>query len=303
MMRALPVPSLRSAGVPLARAGDDARPTDAPRTVRVSNVGILTWATEDLVIVPEPPTVGRAVCLVSGGRYAFRRVLEVCESELRLRGDVAPFEDRWRGEIVGCVRPRFVDVVAAIDPELWTRTNWRAAVGMAHALAARRRMAPRRRVPFTSRLLDASEWPRVRRFWREACGNELHVESHGQQHVVGLFDGDRLVGANIHLVFGKASYSAYTLVDRRYRGTGGGIALIRSALRVAREQKLESIYVHINARNLPSIRAYQRAGFERRGWWSDASDPLASAERQWLVFENDLTTNDAPSFDAKGDAT
>jgi RimJ/RimL family protein N-acetyltransferase len=66
--------------------------------------------------------------------------------------------------------------------------------------------------------------------------------------------------------------------------------MIQRAIALAREQKLESIYVHINARNLPSLRAYRRAGFERKGWWSDESDPLASAERQWQVFEIDLTT-------------
>jgi RimJ/RimL family protein N-acetyltransferase len=142
----------------------------------------------------------------------------------------------------------------------------------------------------TTRVLEPSEWPRVRQFWREACGNELHVDAHANQHVIALFDGPALVGANIHLVFGSTSCSTFTLVDRRYRGTGGGTKMIRRAIALAREQRLESIYVHINARNLPSLRAYRRVGFELKGWWSDDSDPLASAERQWQVFEIDLTT-------------
>lgn len=276
----------------VAALGDGPAPRDGGkgRRVRVSNAGILTWGEEELVIEPVAPHVGSAVCVVSGGRLAFRRVLEIRGRELRLRADVAPFDEWWDGEVVGCVRPRLIDRIAAVSPERWTRANWRAAVVAAHALAARRRIVPRRHVAFTSRLLDASDWPGVRRFWREACGNELHVEAHPNQHVIGLFDGEKLVGANIHLVFGKASYSAFTLVDRRYRGTGGGIKMIAHALSVARSQKLESIYVHTGARNLPSIRAYRRAGFECKGWWSDASDPLASAERQWLVFEIDLTT-------------
>jgi GNAT superfamily N-acetyltransferase len=128
----------------------------------------------------------------------------------------------------------------------------------------------------------------VRAFWRETCGKELHVEAQPRQQVIGLFDGSQLVGANIHLVFGSTSYSAYTLVDRRYRGTGGGGQMIRHAVGLARESGLDSIYVHINARNFPSIGAYRRAGFAERGWWSDAADPLASAERQWRVFEIDL---------------
>jgi RimJ/RimL family protein N-acetyltransferase len=261
-----------------------------PRRVSVTEAGIMTWGTEELVVEPGEPEVGRAVCIASGTRLAFRRVLAVQGRQLRLRADVAPFEDRWEGEIVGLVRPRLVDKVAAIDPDRWTRANWRAAVAMAHALAARRRLKRHRQVNTTTRVLEPSEWPRVRQFWREACGNELHVDAHANQHVIALFDGPALVGANIHLVFGSTSCSTFTLVDRRYRGTGGGTKMIQRAIALAREQRLESIYVHINARNLPSLRAYRRAGFERKGWWSDDSDPLASAERQWQVFEIDLTT-------------
>ena len=261
----------------------------ASRRVRVSNAGILTWGTEELELDADPPEVGRAVAIRSGGRLAFRRVLGVRGRELRLRADVAPFEDTWQGDIVGCVRPRLVDKVAALDPERWTRSNWRLAVAIAHALAARRRLLPHRRANLTTSLLEASDWPRVRRFWRHACGEELDVEAQAHQHVIGLFDEEELVGANIHLVFGTVSYSAFTLVDRRYRGTGGGIKMIKHSIAVNRSQGIESCYVHINARNLPSLRAYRRVGFEDKGWWSDASDPLVSAERQWRVFEIDLT--------------
>lgn len=256
--------------------------------VRAVNAGILTFGEEDLVLEPVAPTVGAAVCVRSGGRLAYRRVLAVDGTVLRLRGDVAPFEDRWDGEIVGCVRPRLVDKLATTSPELFTRSNWLGALLLARALSARKRLVTRKREGLRTRVLDASEWPTVRSFWREACGDELHVEAQPHQHVVGLFDGERLVGANIHLVFGTSSYSAYTLVERDYRGSGGGIAMIERAMANARTLGLESVYVHINARNFPSIRAYRRAGFEPRGWWSDASDPMAAAERQWRVFEMDL---------------
>ena len=260
----------------------------ARHTLRVSEAGILTWGEEELTIDPDPPEVGRAVCVESGGRMAFRRVLEVRGRSLRLRADVAPFEDSWDGDIVGCVRPRVIDRLAAIDPARFTQVNWQLAVGAAHAMAARKRMAPRRTVSFTTRALAESDWPRVRAFWRATCGKELHVEAQPRQQVIGLFDGDALVGANIHLVFGTTSYSAFTLVDRRYRGTGGGGQMIRHAVARSREIGLDSIYVHINARNLPSIGAYRRAGFVPQGWWSDVADPLASAERQWQVLEIDL---------------
>ena len=264
-----------------------ARP--AVRTVPLS-VGIFGWGIADqLTIDPDPPEVGRAVCIASGDRFAFRRVLAVQGRQLRLRADVAPFEDLWDGEVVGCVRPRVIDRLAAIDPDRWTRGNWRAAVAVAHALSARKRLSRPRQVNYTTRVLETSEWPRVRAFWRATCGKELHAEAQPRQQVVGLFDGGELVGANIQLIFGATSYSAFTLVDRRYRGTGGGRRMIEHSTRAAREQGLERIYVHINSRNLPSIRAYERAGFESKGWWTDAADPLAAAERQWLVFEIDLT--------------
>jgi RimJ/RimL family protein N-acetyltransferase len=258
------------------------------RTVSVSSAGILTWGTENLVVDPESPEVGRAVCIESGGRLAFRRVLEVRGRQLRLRADVAPFEDHWEGEIVGCVRPRLVDRLAAVDPESFTSTGWRLARAAAQAMAARRRLARPSQAVLETRALDASEWPRVRAFWREACGAELHVEAQPRQQVIGLFHGSVLVGANIHLILGSTSYSAFTLVDRRYRGAGGGGKMIRHAVALAREQGLDSIYVHINSRNLPSVGAYSRAGFTNQGWWTDPADPLASAERQWLVFEIDL---------------
>jgi RimJ/RimL family protein N-acetyltransferase len=255
------------------------------RVALVSDAGILTWGTEELTIVNAAPERGSAVAILSGGRLAFRRVLEVAKNKLRLRCDVAPFEDVWDGDIVGCVRPRVIDRIAALDPERFTVANWHAAVAYAHALSVKRKFSRRPEVAYTTRMLTDAEWPAVRKFWKRACGDELHVEAQPHQHVIGLFDSDELVGANIHLVFGSTSYSAYTLVDRRYRGTGGGGKMIQHAVRFAREQKLESVYVHIKSRNLPSIRAYERQGFEQKGWWSDEADPLASAERQWRVLE------------------
>ena len=265
-----------------------------PFTHRLVDGGILTWGAEDLVVEARAPDVGAAVCLESGGRLAFRRVLSVDGTSLRLRADVAPFEDAWSGPIVGTVRPRLIDRLASVDAERFTRNNWRLALVAAQTMAARRRLARTRRVALTTRTLEDADWPEVRAFWREACGEELLAAAPGRQRVVGLFDGDVLAGANIHLVFGTTSYSAFTMVDRRYRGTGGGTKMIDHAVRNARLEGLASIYVHINARNLPSIGAYVRAGFRRRGWWSDAADPMAAAERQWIVFEIDLTRPTSP---------
>jgi len=246
------------------------------------------------VIEAGAPRVGGAVGVTSGARLAFRRVLAVNGDTLRLRADVAPFEDTWRGPIVGCVRTRAIDRLVAIAPEAVTRASWAAALALAHAAAAKRRAKPSRPASFHTRELERAEWAKVRAFWRAACGEALPVAAQENQRAIGLFHGGELVGANIHLVLGATSYSAYTLVDRRYRGLGGGVAMIEHALGLARRLGLEGVYVHVNVRNLPSLRAYERAGFARKGYWSDASDPLAAAERQWIVLEHDLSRVSAP---------
>jgi GNAT superfamily N-acetyltransferase len=260
----------------------------ASRRLRISNAGIFTLGEEEVVIDDDRPSVGRAVCVVSGRRFAFRRVLAVQGRVLVLRADVAPFEDRWDGEIVGCVVPRVVDRAAAISPERWTKAGWHASVAYAHALAHARRLRRPKPVRFRTETMDDARWRDVRSFWFRACGRELPLHAQRRQHVIGLFDGDALVGANIVLALGKTAFSAFTLVDRRYRGVGGGAVMVAHAVREARTRDFDSMYVHIHARNLPSIALYERAGFTRRGWWSDPSDPLASAERQWLVFERDF---------------
>ncbi|WP_394833495.1 GNAT family N-acetyltransferase [Pendulispora rubella] len=258
----------------------------------VSEAGILTLGAEELVIERGEPRVGQAVCLLSGNRIAFRRVLELngsSTSGMRLRADVAPFEDRWTDGILGVVQPRSIDRAVAVNPVQFTRASWYAAVASAHLRSVKRRLQKQQRLPLTTRLLSADEWPGVRSFWQEACGRGLPVQAHANQHVVGLFDGARLVGVNIHLGFGSQAYSAFTLVDRRYRGCGGGRKMIEHAVAISYERKFESIYVNINVRNLPSIAAYRACGFHPMRWWSDEADPLASAERQQMVFELDLT--------------
>lgn len=238
----------------------------------------VTWPTQE--------NVGHAICLLSGGRLAFRRLLGVYGHVLRLRCDVAPFEDTWQDEILGYVRPRAIDKIAAASPVLWTRANWNAAMSFAWA-TSRRQNLPKHtvKVPFRTELLSPSDWPRIREFWLAACGTPLPSEPHTHQHVIGLLVGDVLTGVNIHLFTGRTSYSAFTLVHPDYRGIGGGRAMIQHSVRLARERGNELIYVHIDARNFASMAAYEHVGFKPAGWWSDEADPMAAAERQWRVFE------------------
>lgn len=266
------------------------RPTlPASRRLRVSNAAIiLLREAEELVIDEDKPTRGRVVCIHSGGRFAFRRVLEVDGKRLRLRGDAAPFEDYWDGDVVGCVVPRAIDRLAAVAPEAWTRAGWQATMATAHARRLHRKLRRPTPIAMRTEVLTDKDWPAVRVFWKHACGRELPLQAQTHQHVIGLYDGDALVGANIYLAFGSSAFSAFTLVDRRYRGIGGGRQMLSHAVEETKRRGFESMYVHINVRNLPSISAYERVGFQRRGWWSDDNDPLAAAERQSLVLERDL---------------
>ncbi len=61
--------------------------------------------------------------------------------------------------------------------------------------------------------------------------------------------------------------------------------MLDEAVRVAEALEIRRVYVHIHARNVPSLAAYRRAGFRFSHWWTDEADPLLSAERQWRVFE------------------
>jgi GNAT superfamily N-acetyltransferase len=232
---------------------------------------------------------GDAICLVSGKRLAWRRALAVRHGEALVRADVAPFVDGWFGDIVGRVRPRPVDRLAAIAPARWVELGWAAAHAGARGLALYRRLRSRATdVPvFSARPLGDQDYPRVRAFWLEACGAPLPLHPQPSQHVVGLFlPTGALAGVNIQLVLGDSSYSAFTLVDRRYRGLGGGRQMIDVALNVTRKLGVKLVYVHIHALNLPSIAAYEAVGFRFARWWTEDSDPLLAAERQWCVFEH-----------------
>jgi GNAT superfamily N-acetyltransferase len=256
--------------------------------VYTGGAGVLVRRGEILTVEQAPARPGDAICLVSGKRLGWRRAIEVRGEQALVRADVAPFADGWLGDVVGRVRPRPIDRLAALAPARFVELGWTAAWARAHAFAAYRRLGgPERAVPaFTARPLSLASFPRVRAFWLHACGSPLPLRAQPSQHVVGLFVGDGvLAGVNIQIVLDDVSYAAYTLVDRRFRGLGGGRKMIEVALGVARGLGVSLVYVHIPARNLPSIAAYEASGFRFARWWSEESDPLLAAERQWRVYE------------------
>ena len=244
---------------------------------------------------------GDVVCVRSGPRITWRRVLAVKGDLAFLRGDVAPFADGWIGAestknhaaIVGRVDPRPHDWPARVDSTRFVQANWMAAMALGRFKAARRRFGSRKkptlRVPFRTKLLSPSEWPSVLSFWERASGRSLPLAAPRGAYVVGLFaEHTRLVGVNIQLVTGDEAYSAYTMIERGYRDSGGSRLLLDEAIRVAEALEIARVYVHIHARNVPSLAAYHRAGFRFSHWWTDDADPMLSAERQWRVFERML---------------
>lgn len=247
------------------------------------------------------------VALRSGRRLTFRRVLETDGERVFVRGDIVPFADGWLApnrdrdraprdgvvSVVGRVRPRAIDRFARIDPSRFVRGSWAAAVAAAHARSVALRavaiaFGATSRPDFEVRLMSPSEWPLVASFWRRVRAERSPATAPKGAHVVGLFDRSRLVGVNIQLVTGEESYSAYTIVDPNYRGMGGSRLLLDESLRIVDKLGLRRVYVHIHALNLPSLAAYQRAGFRFDRWWEDASDPMLSAEYQWRVYERAL---------------
>jgi GNAT superfamily N-acetyltransferase len=231
------------------------------------------------------------VCIVSGDRLAWRRVLAVRGDRALVRGDVAPFADGWVDGVVGRLVPRRIDRIAAVSPSQWTELGWTTAIAGAHAFRALKRLRSRaHHAPsLTAKPLLPSDWPRVRAFWLHVCGSPMPLQAHPSQHVAGLFlENGALAGVTIQIVLGDASYSAYTLVDRRFRGLGGGRRLLEVVVDVARGLGVKLLYAHIDARNLSSIAAHEAAGFRFARWWTEESDPLLAAERQWRVYERDL---------------
>lgn len=242
---------------------------------------------------------GDVACVRSGSRITWRRVLQVRGEEAFVRADLAPFADGWLRAsgpgalLVGRAQPRLHDLLARVASTRFVQANWLAALGLARLKAARRRLAaarkPARQIPFRTKLLAPSEWPSVQSFWLRASGRSLPLAAPRGAYVVGLFaEYTRLVGVNVQLVTGDEAYSAYTLIERAYRGGGGSRLLLDEAIRIAEALDIARVHVHIHARNVPSLAAYERAGFRFSHWWADEADPMLSAERQWRVFERML---------------
>jgi len=230
------------------------------------------------------PWVGAVACVASGGRLAWRRVIDVRDGAALLRAEVAPFDDGWWRELIGCARAEGAyAALSAAAPSVVTEAAWRAALAWSKAprLAGRRRAS----VPWVTRTLSPADEGARDAMLDRAYGGRPHGAAPAT--VVGLFaPGGALVGEYHLLVEGERGLSSGMVVEPAWRARGGGVALARGVLAAARALGLKRVGCAIAARNGPSIGAHLRAGYADAGRWRTwPDDPLLAAERQWREFE------------------
>lgn len=230
------------------------------------------------------PWVGAVACLASGERLAWRRVIEVRGGAARLRAEVAPFDDGWWRDLIGCARAEGTyAALGGAAPSVVTAVAWRAALAWSKArgLAGKGRGS----VPWVTRVLSAADEGAREAMLLRAYGGRPHGAAPAT--AVGLFaPGGALVGEYHLLVEAERGLSSGMVVEPAWRGRGGGVALARGVLAAARAMGLRRVGCAIAARNGPSIGAHRRAGYADTGRWRTwPDDPLLAAERQWREFE------------------
>lgn len=241
-----------------------------------------------LVVERAAPWPGAVACVVSGRRLAWRRVVAVRGGEALLRAEVAPFDDGWFGELVGCAAaPGALGAVAARAPAAYAAAAWWSAVALAHLRGAAAAVRARRDVRWATRALGPDDEPARRALLARVHGGDPSRFGPAPGAVVGLFAPGGALAGEYHLrVEGTLGRSSAMVVEPAWRGRGGGAALARGLVEEARRRGLGAVRCAIAARNLASVRAHRGAGFSTDGRWVRwPDDPLLAAERQWLEFE------------------
>jgi len=230
------------------------------------------------------PWLGAVACVASGGRLAWRRVIDVREGAALLRAEVAPFDDGWWRDLIGCARVEGAyAALGAAAPSVVTEVAWRAA--LAWSKARGRAGKGRGSAPWVTRALSAADEGAREAMLDRAYGGRPHGAAPAT--AVGLFTpGGALVGEYHLLLDGERGLSSGMVVEPAWRGRGGGAALARGVLTAARTLGLRRVGCAIAARNGPSVGAHLRAGYADTGRWRTwPDDPLLAAERQWREFE------------------
>ena len=239
-----------------------------------------------LVMTRAAPWPGAVACVASGARVAWRRVVAVRGGEALLRAEVAPFDDGWWGDLLGCAEAPSGpwNALAARAPAMSTGVAWAGAMAWARARGAAAHMREGE-AAFTTRLLGADDAAARSAMLARAYGGRLTGAAPAA--VVGLFAPERTLVGEYHLLTdGDRGLSSAMVVEPAWRGRGGGVVLARVVLAAARSFGLRTVGCAIAARNTPSVRAHLRAGYRDTGRWRRwPEDPLLAAERQWREFE------------------
>ena len=127
----------------------------------------------------------------------------------------------------------------------------------------------------TTRILTADDYDAVRALW-EAAGLPLKLAGRdsreeftsqiasGCQTVIGLEDGDRLVGVVLATHDSRRGWINRLAVHPDYRRRGLGLRLIREAERVLRDERgLHVLAAHVETWNEASLALFTRAGYVR----------------------------------------
>jgi ribosomal protein S18 acetylase RimI-like enzyme len=127
----------------------------------------------------------------------------------------------------------------------------------------------------TTRILTADDYDAVRALW-DAAG--LHIRPAGRDSqagfaaqiasgcavVIGLEDGDRLVGAVMATTDSRRGWINRLAIHPDYRRQGLGLRLIRECEHLLQEERgLPVISVHVEDWNKASLALFAKAGYHR----------------------------------------
>jgi GNAT superfamily N-acetyltransferase len=245
---------------------------------------------------------GDLVCFPGRSKLAWRRVLGVKGTKLRVRPDVAPREDGWVDSSTALGRMRLrvsVDALAHVAPSAWTHALYSLATLALEvkALTAQLRLRRSDQVVESHAMRVLGEQDRelyarfhaarseadgVARALPASCGYPVAVGICG---VPGELIGTQLMewpspdDCYLHTFFVAPS--------ARGKGVGAGLKAFAIATAKAHGARRARCFVH--ARNMPSIAANVRAGMRVTGeWLTDPHDPLSAMTYQLLEMAIDL---------------
>lgn len=122
------------------------------------------------------------------------------------------------------------------------------------------------------RNLDADDYDRLIDLWccsgldhrpkgRDSLESMRPEFDHRETCILGMFDGDKLIGSVVGSSDGRKGWINRLVVDPRYRGKGLSQALISECEKFLYALGLKVIGALIEGENSPSKRAFKKAGY------------------------------------------